>query len=72
MNKLYLLEWYLTLEGCKQRMLFSDKDVAEERYNELKESISHGWISLEELVENAIEVGFVKGEVLYYNDISRL
>ena len=72
MSKLYLLEWFLTLEGQKKKALFSYKDVAEERYQELKDSIRHGWLSLEELVENAIDVGFVKGEVLHYNDISRL
>lgn len=46
MNKLYLLEWFLTFEGQKKRKLFSDKDVAEQRYRELKESIRHGWLSM--------------------------
>lgn len=71
MIKLYLLEWFLTLEGQKKRKLFSDKDVAEQRYHELKDSISHGWLSLKELVESNIEDGFEDGEVLHYNDISR-
>ena len=47
------------------------KDEAEEKYQELKVSISHGWLSLKELVESNIEEGFVEGEVLHYNDISR-
>lgn len=72
MSKLYLLEWYLTLEGQKKRRLFSDKDVAEEKYQELKGSIRHGWLSLKELVESNIEEGFEEGEVLHYNDINRL
>lgn len=72
MSKLYLLEWYLTLEGQKKRRLFSDKDVAEEKYQELKVSIRHGWLSLKELVESNIEEGFEEGEVLHYNDINRL
>ena len=72
MSKLYLLEWYLTLEGQKKRRLFSDKDVAEDKYQELKVSIRHGWLSLKELVESNIEEGFEEGEVLHYNDINRL
>ena len=72
MSKLYLLEWYLTLEGQKKRRLFSDNDVAEEKYQELKVSIRHGWLSLKELVESNIEEGFEEGEVLHYNDINRL
>ena len=72
MNKLYLLEWFLTLEGQKKRKLFSDKDVAEQRYQELKDSIRHGWLSLTEIVECNIEEGFEEGEVLHYNDINRL
>lgn len=72
MSKLYLLEWYLTLEGQKKKRLLSDKDVAEERYQELKDSIRHGWLSLKELVESDIEEGFEEGEVLHYNEINRL
>jgi len=72
MSKLYLLEWYLTLEGKKKRRLFSDKDVADEKYQELKGSIRHGWLSLKELFESNIEEGFEEGEVLHYNDINRL
>lgn len=72
MNKLYLLEWFLTLEGQKKRKLFSDKDVAEQRYQELKDSIRYGWLSLTELVEGNLEEGFEEGEVLHYNDINRL
>lgn len=72
MSKLYLLEWYLTLEGQKKRRLFSDKDVAEEKYQELKVSIRHGWLSLTELIESNIEKGFEEGEVLHYNEINRL
>ena len=72
MSKLYLLEWYLTLEGQKKRRLFSDKDVADEKYQELKVSIRHGWLSLKELVESNIEEGFEEGEVLHYNDINIL
>ena len=72
MSKLYLLEWYLTLEGLKKKRLLSDKDVAEQRYQELKGSIRHGWLSLKELVESDIEEGFAEGEVLHYNDINRL
>lgn len=72
MSKLYLLEWYLTIEGQKKRRLFSDKDLAEERYQELKGSIRHGWLSLKELIESNIEEGFEEGEVLHYNDINRL
>lgn len=71
MSKLYLLEWFLTLEGQKKRRLFSDKDVAEEKYHELKDSMMHGWLSLSELVENSIEDGFEEGECLHYNDIVR-
>lgn len=72
MSKLYLLEWFLTFEGQKKRRLFSDKDVAEQKYQELKDSIRHGWLSMTELVESDAEEGFEKGEVLHYNDISRL
>lgn len=72
MNKLYLLEWFLTLDGQKKRKLFSDKDVADEKYHELKDSIRHGWLSLTELVEGNLEEGFEEGEVLHYNDINRL
>lgn len=64
-----MLEWFLTLEGQKKRKLFSDKDVAEQRYQELKDSISHGWLSLVELVENDVEKGFEEGEVLHHNEI---
>lgn len=71
MSKLYLLEWYLTLEGQKKRRLFTDKDVAEEKYYELKDCIRHGWLSLKELVESNIEEGFEEGEVLHYNEVSR-
>ena len=70
MNKLYLLEWFLTFEGQKKRKLFSDKDVAEQRYQELKESIGHGWLAMTELIESNAEAGFEKGEVLHYNDIN--
>lgn len=72
MSKLYLLEWYLTLEGQKKRRLFSDNDVANQRYQELKDSICHGWLSLKELVESNTEEGFEEGEVLHYNEINRL
>lgn len=72
MSKLYLLEWFLTLEGQKKRKLFSDKDVADEKYQELKGSIRHGWLSLTEIVEGNLEEGFEEGEVLHYNDINRL
>lgn len=72
MSKLYLLEWYLTLEGQKKRRLFSDNDVADQRYQELKDSIRHGWLSLKELVESNTEDGFEEGEVLHYNEINRL
>ena len=72
MGKLYLLELFLTLEGQKKRKLFSDKDVAEQRYQELKESIRHGWLSLTELIESNAEEGFDLGEVLHYNNVSRL
>lgn len=72
MSKLYLLEWFLTLEGQKKRKLFSDKDVAENSYHQLKDSIRHGWLSLVELVEDNVEYGFVEGETLHYNDINRL
>lgn len=71
MSKLYLLEWFLTFECQKKRRLFSDKDVAEQKYQELKDSIRHGWLSMTELVESDAEEGFEKGEVLHYNDISR-
>ena len=72
MGKLYLLEWFLTFEGHKKRKLFSDKDVAEQRYQELKESIRHGWLAMTELVESNAEEGFDLGEVLHYNDVGRL
>lgn len=72
MNKLYLLEWFLTLEGQKKQKLYSDHDVAEQRYQELKQSIRHGWLSLTELVENDMDEGFYKDETLHYNDINRL
>ena len=67
-----MLEWFLTIEGQKKRRLFSDKDVAEDKYLELKGSIRHGWLSLKELVESNIDEGFEEGEVLHYNDINRL
>ena len=72
MIKLYLLEWFLTLEGQKKKRMFSDLDVAEQKYQDLKQSILHGWLSLTELVESDMEEGFEKGETLHYNDISRL
>lgn len=72
MNKLYLLEWFLTFEGQKKRKLFSDKDVADGKYQELKGSIRHGWLAMTELIESNAEEGFDLGEVLHYNDINRL
>ena len=72
MSKLYLLEWFSFSDMQKRKALLSDKDVAEERYQELKDSIRYGWLSLEELVEKDTEKGFEKGEVLHYNDVSRL
>lgn len=72
MNKLYLLEWFLTFECQKKQRMFSDKDVAEQRYQEIKQSIGHGWLSLTEIVEKDMDEGFEKGEVLHYNDVSRL
>lgn len=52
----------------KQRLI-TDKDVAEERYQALRNALYRGcWVSLLELVEND-EHELVEGEGLHYCDI---
>ena len=67
--KIYKLIWYLCIENQLKEALFTDKEVAEERYQDLKKALYRGcWLSLSELVENEDHV-LVEGEGLHYNDI---
>lgn len=67
--KIYKLIWYLGFEGQLKQLLITDREVAEERYQELKEALYRGcWLSLLELVENEDYV-LIEGEGLHYNDI---
>ena len=59
MNKFYRLEWFLEKEGDLKRRLFSNREVAEREYNEVKSALYNGcWISLDEFVEENEEEGF--------------
>lgn len=59
MKKLYRLEWFLEREGDLKRRLFSNREVAEREYNEVKNALYDGcWISLDEFVEEDEEEGF--------------
>lgn len=59
MKKFYRLEWFLEREGDLKRKLFSNKDVAEAQFSELKNALYNGcWISLDEFVEENEEEGF--------------
>lgn len=67
--KIYKLIWYLCIENQLKEILFTDKEVAEARYQDLKKALYRGcWLSLYELVENEDHV-LVGGEGLHYNDI---
>lgn len=67
--KIYKLIWYLYIENQLKETLFTDKEVAEARYQDLKKALYRGcWLSLSELVENEDHV-LVNGEGLHYNDI---
>lgn len=67
--KIYRLAWYLEFEDQLKVLLITDKDVAEGRYQELKEALYKGcWLSLLELVENEYHE-LVEGKGLHYNDI---
>lgn len=67
--KIYKLTWYLEFEDQLKVLLITDKDAAEERYQELKKALYKGcWLSLLELVENEDHV-LVEGNGLHYNDI---
>lgn len=59
MKKFYRLEWFLEREGDLKRRLFSSREVAERKYNEVKSALNKGcWISLDEFVEEDEEEGF--------------
>ena len=67
--KIYRLTWYLKFEDQLKVRLITDKEVAEERYQELKKALYKGcWLYLLELVENE-EHELVEGKGLHYNDI---
>lgn len=67
--KIYKLIWYLCIENQLKETLFTDKEVAEARYQDLKKALYRGcWLSLSELVENEDHV-LEEGEGLHYNDI---
>ena len=60
--KIYKLIWYLYTEDQLKKSLITDKEVAEERYQELKKALYRGcWLSLSELVENE-DHELVKGD----------
>lgn len=59
MKKYYRLEWYLEKEGDLKRRMFSNKEVAERHFSELKNALYAGcWIALDEFVEEDEEEGF--------------
>lgn len=63
------MTWYLEVEDQLKEILITNKEVAEERYQELKKALYKGcWLSLSELVENEDHV-LVEGEGLHYSDI---
>ena len=67
--KIYKLTWYLYTEDQLKETLITDKDIAEARYQDLKNALYHGcWLSLSELVENEDHI-LENGEGLHYNDI---
>lgn len=67
--KIYKLIWYLEIEDQLKVRLITDKEVAEEHYQELKKALYRGcWLSLLEMVENENHE-LVDGEGLHYNDI---
>lgn len=67
--KIYKLIWYLYTEDQLKKILITDKEVAEKRYQDLKKALYRRcWLSLSELVENEDHV-LVEGEGLHYNDI---
>ena len=67
--KIYKLTWYLAFEDQLKVKLITDKDAAEEYYQELKKCLYRGcWLSLLELIENELHE-LVEGNGLHYNDI---
>lgn len=67
--KIYKLTWYLAFEDQMKIRFITDKDVAEERYQELRKALYRGcWLSLLELVENDNHE-LEEGEGLHYCDI---
>lgn len=67
--KIYKLTWYLELEDQLKVRLITNREAAEERYQELKKALDRGcWLSLSELVENEDHI-LVDGESLHYSDI---
>lgn len=67
--KIYKLIWYLGFEDQLKQLLITDREVADERYQELKKALYRGcWLSLLEMVENE-NYELVDGEGLHYNDI---
>lgn len=67
--KIHRLTWYLEVEDQLKVRLITDKEVDEERYQELGKVLYRGcWLSLLELVENENHE-LVDGEGLHYNDI---
>ena len=67
--RLYKLTWYLVIEEQLKQLLITDKQEAENRYNELKGILPNGcWLSLQELVEDEEHI-IREGEELHYNEI---
>lgn len=67
--KIYRLTWYLAFEDQMKLSLITDKNVAEERYQDLRKALYRGcWLSLMELVENDNNE-LEEGEGLHYCDI---
>lgn len=59
MKRIYRLEWYLEKEGDLKNRRFSNREVAERRFSELKNALYRGcWIALDEFVEEDEEEGF--------------
>lgn len=51
--KIYKLTWYLAHEECIKKLFITDREIAEQRFYELREILYKGcWISLNEFVEN--------------------
>lgn len=67
--KIYKLVWYLELEDQLKEKLITDRDVAEEYYQDLKKCLYRGcWLYLIELEENKNHELTV-GEAIHSNDI---